>query len=418
MLKLAIFEPDQRTLDSLDSEKYDFYKELYQSDESFKCTSFLLNADKSEFKEIFDQYIFLPIKTSSFKSVKAYLKNIPLKASIIFHLDGQFIFQTKFWKDLSFDIKNRNVKFVVASKSHQKLVQTMLVNINEVFHLPLSLTKKLSLSAFENDKIETFRNELGVNSDEIVFLYHGPITRQSNLLELTRLVIKLRTLLNLKIHLWVYGRFDDIAVPLLGKTQLNYEYFQQWQMIVDSLDAQSFVRYFGEQEDVNEKLVIDSSDWGVFPTSIDSEDFNFSALKLLSMGLPLVLSEWGSHFEFNFPDYLKHVSLVKDSPFHQVNLNNCAKILISLVQENNKLSQDQRTSLKQDVIAQYDKLASRDQLSAIFNANFNFTQFSEDFIKVEKSFDQNPYAPFVDVSTFGSYNLQFKTIYESYYSNH
>lgn len=413
-MKLAIFEPDQRTLSSLDQEKYKILKDIYLNDKSSTNSTFTLTATQQDLIEIHDQYIFLPLKLTSFVLVEKILKTIPTKSSIIFHLDGEFVFQCKEWMSLLKTLKGRNIKFVTSSMSHQKLVQSLLGDNNKVFHLPVSIQPLIETNS---EIIRKFRTDLNVLEEDFVFLYNGPITRQSNILELTRMIIKLRSQLHLKIHLWIYGEFDDIAMPLIGKTQLNFEYYQQWKMMVDTFEAHDYIKYLGEAEELDEKGIIAASDWGIYPTAIDSQDFNFSALKFLSHGLPTILSDWGSHFEFISHDYIKRVSLVNDSPFHQVDINDCAKTIIKIVQNNDKKTKSQRDSLTQDILAKFSSDQNLQVIGQIFSARESFLGFSDLFLKAEKAFEFNPYAPFVDVSSFGSYNSNFKIIYESYINN-
>lgn len=417
-MKLAIFEPLQESQNSIEVDKYKILKNSYENDQSFDCSFFPISIPKSfsdNKNQLFEHYIFLPLKDWCFDWLKILLKSIPHHSSLIFHLDGYFIFHAQKWSDLIPLLKGRKVKFVVTSTSHQELVKSLVGDNNEVSLMPVVPSHSFVLN--DSDKILSFREKLSISCDEFVFLYHGPLTRQSNLLELTRLIIKLRSQLHLKIHLWVYGQFDDLAMPLIGKTQLNFEFYQQWKMMVDSFEAGDYIRYLGEQEDVDECAVISSSDWGIFATAIDSEDFNFFAHKLMAQGLPLILSQWGPHFDYKHSDFIKKIPLLTDSPFHQVDFNSLAKLLISLVQTKDKRSVSQRNTFIHNNRSN-ERFDNESELRGSLLRNNNiFSGFSELFLKVEESFEQNPYAPFVDIASFGAYNSIFKTIYEPYIRN-
>ncbi len=423
-MNLAVFLPDIQTMPYFEKQKYEALKSVYSSltqDEihfydipenpsGASLAKLLVELEQKKISKI----IFLPFRDYAFVFVQELLTLLPQDFGFIFHLDGNFIFDSIAWSDLEKYLKHKSVKFICASKSQQALVQRFMESSSKVELLQPYLN--LADTEVCQAKIEKLRLSHGVESDELVFLCSGPMQRQRYTLELSKVFLKLTEQLNIKVHLWLLGEFDDTGIPLVGKTQLPFEYYQQWTDLKLLFHNNKRVKLF-DPDGLNDiSLYFQASDIAVNLSTADNEDFNYQALYSSLNGLPLILSSWGSHFEFAQMSSTNFISLNSTSPFHSPNMNLCAKEIMKISLQTKRLTPDQRIKLKNLAMKYFSVDASIKQLESILNSKDVFEKFNPLFDKVCRSFARNPYAPFVDASSFGAYNPLYKNVYEPYFS--
>ena len=351
--------------------------------------------------------IFLTKSAATFKIVEQ-LALLNFKGSFIFHLDGQFIFDAKEWSLLG-KIK---CHFVCRSKKHLKFIQSFLQNKNQATLLS-PVTEVASLKTTKRE----LRAKLNIGDDELVFLFVGNLARQQHVIELTSLMLKFCAQISPKINLWLSGQFKDEGIALVGKTELEFEHYQSWLKLCHDSPHGHKISYLGDLDLPALQEVYAQADWGIFLGSDPAQDINPYALEALSHGLPCVLSNWGGHSDLDHEEYVRNLA-VEVKGFHlSPDLKRLTKDLFLMLNQGAKASSTNRTNCSKYYQEKFSSNFSTGDLEKILSKTDSFAGFTEQMDTLAAAFERNPYAPFVDVTSYGGYNQEFEEIYASYFGD-
>ncbi len=421
-MKIAVFSPKFSELGTFNSQKFLILKSQYDQlghevsyfdYPDFSCEEILQELVSKMTSSGFDKIAFMPFKDSSFVFVREFISRLKLSVSIVFHLDGNFIFHSLKWSKLEPTLKDRTIELVCSSESQRKLIQRFLPSNYTVELLSPSLSAKPIL--YDAKTIEELRSKYCVSEDDVIFICTGSMERQKYILELSKVFFKLSEQLNIKAHLWLVGEFNDTGIPLAGRSQLPFEYYQQWTNLESVFGENLKLRFFDSPTDQNLDLYYQCSDFYLNLSTIDNDDFNYDVLEAYRNGLDLILSSWGSHLDFNVVDSTKQVPLNLDAPFLHPNMNAFAKLFITSSLHSKRLSKDRRLERIGKSLEHFSIDKSLKQLASILASRKVFPGFNDELDKVCDSFEKNPYAPFVDIASLGAYNQTYKNIYASYF---
>mgnify|MGYP003640130740 CR=1 FL=1 len=354
-----------------------------------------------------DRIIFLTKSAATFKIIEQ-MSLIGFTGSFVFHLDGQFIFDAKEWGHLA----KINCHFVCRSKRSLELVKSFLKNKKQASLLG-PVTEVVSLEK-DNQKI---REKLKIANDELVFLFVGNISRQQHVIELTSLMLKFCAQISPKVNLWLCGQFKDEGIPLVGKTELEFEHYQSWLKLCHDSPHGHKIAYLGDLDLPELQEVYAQADWGMFVGSDPAQDLDAHALEALSHGLPCVLSNWGGHSDLMHEKYVRSLA-VEVKGFHlSPDLKRLTKDLFLMLNQNVRPDDATRAACSKYYQDKFGTSFSPKVLEQILSQCDPFSGFNQQMITLAAAFERNPYAPFVDVTSYGGYNQEFEEIYASYFGD-
>ncbi len=354
-----------------------------------------------------DRIIFLTKTAATFKIVEQ-LELLNFTGSFVFHLDGQFIFDAKEWSLLG----KVNCHFVCRSSKHLKFIQSFLENKDQA-SLLVPVTEAVSLKTPKGE----LRKELNIGEDELVFLFVGDLSRQQHVIELTSLMLKFCAQISPKINLWLCGQFKDEGIALVGKTELEFEHYQSWLKLCHDSPHGHKVSYLGDLDLAELQEVYAEADWGIYLGSDPAQDINPYALEALCHGLPCVLSNWGGHSDLNHDEFVRNLA-VEVKGFHlSPDLKRLTKDLFLMLNKGAKVDSAFRASCSKYYQEKFPSHFSSSNLEMILSKTERFAGFAQQMDRLTAAFERNPYAPFVDVTSYGGYNQEFEEIYASYFGD-
>tara|TARA_R110000868_G_scaffold180754_1_gene421410 strand:+ start:7111 stop:8331 length:1221 start_codon:yes stop_codon:yes gene_type:complete len=384
----------------------DLKKQIYSFSESDQYLD-IRNLAKVIIEQDFERVIFLSTSSIVFNYIDL-LVQLGYCGSFIFHVDENFVASSKQWIKLS----DLDCHFVCSSNRQLEFVRSFLSEPAQASLLSPVVKKNIELVAASK-----LRKKMNIADDELVLLYHGDLSRQQHIIELTSLVLKFCAQISPKVNLWLCGQFKDVGIPLVGKTELEYEHYQSWLQLCRESPYGHKVVHLGEVESDQLADLYAGADWGVFLGSDPAVDFDHAALCALSHGLPCVLSDWAGHSDLVFDGFVRTLP-VKVSGFHlSPDLKRFTKDLFLMLNKSSRSSSDVKSSCAKHYQTSFSSANASVQLKKILNIKKPFKGFNLRMEQLAAAFERNPYAPFVDVTSYGGYNQEFEDIYASYFGH-
>jgi hypothetical protein len=203
--------------------------------------------------------------------------------------------------------------------------------------------------------------------ETIDLIYAGRITPQKNILTLIQAFLDAKTF-NQKLRLHIAGNFHERQWHLHGLA-IDFKTFQQKFYAALEQSKESII-YHGELEQESLLALYAQMDYFISLSTYHDEDYGMSAAQAYSMGLPLLLSDWGGHASFSqavlFPVYYNDNLIPKVSSLH------VTRTLIKLNRPSMDISSPKFCSLEKfakaiDHIVQHDMFSPFKGLSDLYH---------------------------------------------------
>lgn len=421
-MKLALFLPDGNCLNEVEKKRFSSLVGAYESQVSLKLTKFTFPEElslnqidelaKTVNKGGFDALVFISSKPHPAAFLRRFT-DLGFRNDLIFHVDGNFTQDVLAWESLTAVLKMNKVKFITISQRHLLFVQSLFQNEKNVSYIPPSLDSSVVNNNYEPG--ELLRKQRGIKNNEWIFLYNGDLSRQKHIIELTSIFGRFISEINPNAQLWLNGKFDDQGIPYVGKSELSFEHFQQWQQVKNESAASDKIHYLGNLSGNELKPFLMAADWGVFPSTCNNEDFDFAALEALFSGLPCLLSDWGGNADLA---HIKDTRLVpvKMENFHlSPDFTRLTKEIFLITTATKRPTVQEKTQRAQRIEKEFSLAKSSEQLLVELKLLSPFEGFTANMQKIARAYKRNAYAPFVDVSSFGGYNSEFEELYAPYF---
>lgn len=333
--------------------------------------------------------------------------------ALVFHCYGDFSIDARQWDRLSTIFKKRSVRFFAASTRQLKFLQTLMQDPSIVSYLPF--LPDVKTFRYQPGLGEKLRKERGINDDEWVFLYSGRLSRQKHILELTSVFDRFISQLYPKAQLWLAGEFDDLGIPYIGRTELAFEHYQHWHALRESSSAKDRIHYLGNLSASELASYAQAADCGVFASTHNDEDFGLAPLELLMCGTPCFLTDWGGYADFVEPLHTRTISIDMKNFLLAPDMGHLTKQLFVLTATTKRPSHHQR----EECASYYHSKFNQRELCKLLKHGLKkpaaFSGFSQNMERLVAALERNPYAPFVDVTSFGGYNKEFEELYAPYF---
>lgn len=216
----------------------------------------------------------------------------------VFHIYGDFTFHAKSWSLLESKLRGHPAKFIVASESQHRLVNSFCHNgsVIENFIFPVN-GKDYYFS--EEERVST-RKAYGVSDDERVILYAGRVTLQKNIDLLITEFAEIYQKAKRPMRLWIVGAFDDMGAHFQGNVGYEGGMFQKIQTLIDSLpdEVRQSITLWGNQPKEQLRKIKNAADMFMSFSLYHDEDYGMSPAEALACGLPSLLTDWGGYSSF------------------------------------------------------------------------------------------------------------------------
>lgn len=229
-----------------------------------------------------------------FHLVQLSKKKLP---EIIFHVYGDFVVNTKYWKAIEESLINFTVKFICASKAQAEVVEKLLQQKNKIVStIPFPVGE-----FFKHDpkRRSEARETYKLFPEHFVLCYSGRISLQKNVLHIIKAFNTINQIYP-DTRLFIAGPFDKIGLPYLGLARLPLAMETEFYSLIDSLPqhVRKNVTYLGNMGPEKLLDLYHASDMYLSLSAHNDEDFGMAPAEALCCGLPLFISDWGGFKDF------------------------------------------------------------------------------------------------------------------------
>ncbi|MCO4792570.1 MAG: glycosyltransferase family 4 protein [Bacteriovoracaceae bacterium] len=385
------------------------YKDAYDNVSTFFISE---SADKVqmflEFKKIkdenFDLVAFIdhkPTPLNVFNSMEMAFSSYD--PQVIIHVFGDFTLYSSEWSSVEKILKERPVKFVVASGAQKKLI-SHFVEDDSIVEIPFPVHENFK---FDSQKREKTRAKYNLKNEQ-VFLYTGRISSQKNVIELVKSFSSTKNQMGLDAKLLICGEFDDLGIPFLGKVMPEGSSIQNYYKELSRIEGS--IEFLGNLEQDELIDLYSAVDCFLSLSTHNDEDYGMSPAEALCSGLPCLLTSWGGYNSFAKmnSDNVKTVSVNIEGDRLLPDLTNLRKQLMG----SSKLDNDGRKKLSDEMR----EILLPSKIGKVIKNNLEnikvFSGFKDELKKFSSCIELNPKAPFR--SGAGGYSDYYKKIYACY----
>lgn len=332
--------------------------------------------------------------------------------TLIFHIFGDYILQSRQWFASSESLSRFPVQFICASHKQKDL-------LNKTLLFPTELVCPFPVDGrdffFEQKSRDTTRKELGLG-EEFVFLYTGRLSYQKNIMDLIIHFKNYWHQIDSQAKLIFAGPMDDLGIPYLGKEGLPGTFFFHWQEALGHKAPKKLLEniiYLGNLKEVELRNLYQAADCYISPSCHNDEDYGMSPAEALTCGLRCILSDWGGFSSFK--EYIpRDVSLVPvefESGKNTISGGALFKEMLKVGET--QASKEDREQLSQLALAELGIESIRVHLREILKKDTQqFEGFSENLMKLDALFSTNAKAPFL--SPGSGYSQFYYELYRPY----
>lgn len=335
------------------------------------------------------------------------------KTPLVFHAYGDFAVDARQWLRLDECFKTRPVRIFAASTRQQKFLQNLVSDPSSVSLLPF--LPDTETFKFQEGVGQQLRLERKVADDEWIFFYSGRLSRQKHILELTSVFDRFISQIFPKAQLWLAGEFDDLGIPYIGRSELPFEHYQHWLALKKQSKASDRIHYLGKLAPSELTRYAQAADWGIFASTHNDEDFGLAPLELLLAGTPCFLTDWGGYADFLGPGHTRTIPVDIKNFMLTPDMPRMTKELFVLTSTRKREEASARRARSDHYHGIFSQQKMAQELELGLNFKTNFAGFSENMERLVAAITRNPYAPFVDVASFGGYNKEFEDLYAPYF---
>ena len=248
------------------------------------------------------------------------------KIKFIIHTVGDFLRRSLTYVSLEHLFQGKDIHWIFPSNGYAAVTKSMFQNPEDIHALMIPVSGDFFYSKSEQ---ESSRQDLGLQEDEICFLYTGRIGEQKNIELSIKLVKNSCMVLGKKFKFFIVGPVDDyegasIGIPKkLGSTYKSIaSLLDENVLMVSSQDKKKLRRYYN------------AADVFVSLSCYHDESFGLSPLEALSSGTPCILSQWGGYRDFHYSSsrYCHLVSLSLDQEGFHFSKDDFLKALREIIQ--------------------------------------------------------------------------------------
>lgn len=236
----------------------------------------------------------LPIQPSIFFNLFQALPLVYIPP-IIFHVYGDFTYFAYEWKKFAEKFAKHPVRFIVASESQRRLLNSFGISENDirVLFFPVNQNDFSYSSALRNE----MRQKMGVDDETFVVTYAGRVSLQKNVDMLIKMLNHEAANIKKKIVLWIAGSFDDQGAHFAGiHTHEGYLYTKVSQAVNASKNIE--IKFLGHQKKAEIRRLMCAADAYMSFSLYHDEDFGMSPAEALACGTPSLLTDWGGYSSF------------------------------------------------------------------------------------------------------------------------
>jgi glycosyltransferase involved in cell wall biosynthesis len=259
-----------------------------------------------------EKIVFLdhyPHPTSMLSYVQNEYEFETKKPFFYFHIYGDFSLYYKTWTNCPF-LSKWNVHWICASERQVDYLKQLVVDPNSV-----------SLCPFPVDQAEFFidknlrnlqRKAWNRSEDDKILIYTGRLSQQKKIHTLIKF-FSFQKQKNPHLHLYLYGEFDNLGDPFVGKGSTEGQYFSKIIRLLKSLpqETQSSIHWMGGVPNKELKNAYNGADLLISLSVHHDEDYGMSIAEGLSCGLPAILTDWGGFSSFARLEIKEWVKLIK-----------------------------------------------------------------------------------------------------------
>lgn len=334
---------------------------------------------------------------------------------VVFYLEEDFSKKAREWVSLYSFLKRFPVLFYCRSLVQKKLVEGF-------FTAPVPSVKVYRPDPFEalesfDSKLKTeTRSKLGVGPAENLYVCAERMTRQNNTFNLARVFLNFVKNSSIEAKLIFIGDFDDYTRPLVGDYRLEGDYWGTFRKFLSTLSKEEADRIIFKQASGHELTeILQASDCYVSVSAMNDWDYAHHALIAGSLGLPLILSDWGAHKDLLAMENSNAIKIPMELDEWAIEFSQNILFKTFFKTAMIKVSDETRLKKGEKFRESYMNLAADLNLEADLDHAAPISDLTDDFKKLGCIYTVFARYPFKNAK--GGYNNMYGRVYKAYIEN-